>query len=144
MNKSKLLELTDTLLGYHREISEFYSEYAKSAGLTYSGFIILGIIWKEKNVNQKSIMKKSCFPKQTVNTIIKGFITQGILELTPDKENDKRQKIIKLTPNGQKYADKIMLKAQEAEFRAFDIVGEDRAKLLIDIIKTYKENLKIE
>ncbi len=144
MNKPKLIEISDKLLGCHREISELYSEYAKSVGLTFSGLVVLGILWKENNCTQSIIIKKSCLPKQTVNSIIKGFVKLGIINELTESETDKRNKQIKFTKYGKEYADKIMLKTQDAECQALNKIGEENAKLLVKIIGSYKNNLKFE
>ncbi len=143
MNKPKLIKISDLILANHREISELYSEYAKSVGLTFSSLVVLSILWKEKDCTQSIIMKKSCFPKQTVNTIIKSFIKQGILNELTELKSDKRNKLIKFTDFGKKYADDIMLEIQNAECYALDMVGEKKARMLSDIIAEYKNNLKL-
>ncbi len=143
MNKPKLINISDLILANHREISELYSEYAKSVGLTFSSLVVLSILWKEKDCTQSIIMKKSCFPKQTVNTIIKSFIKQGILNELTELKSDKRNKLIKFTDFGKKYADDIMLEIQNAECYALDMVGEKKARMLSDIIAEYKNNLKL-
>ena len=141
MNKPKLIEISDKILSYHREISDLYNEYAKSVWLTFSSFVVLGILWKESNCTQSIIIKKSCLPKQTVNSIIKGFLKQNIIKELTELETDKRNKQIQFTEYGKKFADKIMLKVQSAECQALDNIGEDKAKMLIEIIGNYKKNL---
>ncbi|MBQ9245122.1 winged helix-turn-helix transcriptional regulator [bacterium] len=143
MNKPKLIKIANDLLGYHREISEFYSDYAKSAGLTFSSLKVLSILWKESDCTQSLIIRKSFLPKQTVNTIIKTFQKLGIIQQLTESETDKRNKIIKFTENGRKYADNIMLKIEDAECNALNILGEKDAKTLIEVIGKYKSNLKI-
>ncbi len=143
MNKPKLIEISDNLLINHREISEKYSEYAKSIGLTFSSFIVLGILWREKKTNQSHIMKLSCLPKQTVNTIIKSYKEQGIIIQSEGDKKDKRNKYIIFTAEGKKYADKVMQKVKEAEIKALDKIGEEKAQELLVILREYKKNLKL-
>ena len=142
MNKPELKKVTDILLKNHMEITEFYSEYAKSVSLTFSSFKVLGILWKENNCTQSVIIKKSFLPKQTVNTIIRSFINQNIIEELTEMETDKRNKIIKFTQEGKKYADEIMSTVEEVECRALDKLGENKTNLLVQIIEEYKNNLK--
>ena len=142
MDKPKLIQITNNLIGYHREISEFYSEYAKSVGMTFSSFVVLSILWKEQDCTQTTIIKKSFLPKQTVNTIIKSFKNLNIIELLSEAETDKRNKIIKFTKYGKKYADSIMLKVEEIECHALNKLGIEKAQLLVDIIGQYKNILK--
>ena len=37
----------------HLNISDFFSEYAASVGLTFAAFKVLGILYKKKNVLKK-------------------------------------------------------------------------------------------
>ncbi len=143
MNKPKLVEISDKLLINHRELSEKYSEYAKSIGLTYSGFIVLGILWREVKTTQSHIMNISCLPKQTVNTIIKSYKEQGIIIQSEDENKDKRNKYIIFTAEGKKYADKVMKKVKEAEVAALAKIGGEKAQLLLEILTEYKNNLQI-
>ena len=144
MNKPKLIEISDKILSYHREISDLYNEYAKSVGLTFSSFVVLGILWKESNCTQSIIIKKSCLPKQTVNSIIKGFLKQNIIKELTELETDKRNKQIRFTEYGKKFADKIMLKVQSTECQALDNLGEDKAEMLVEIIDDYKTKLNFK
>lgn len=142
MNKLRLIEISNKLLSFHREISELYSDFAKSQGLTFSGFMVLNIIWNESDCTQSTIIKKSCLPKQTVNTIIKGFIKQGIVKNLKELKTDKRNKIIKFTEYGKEFTDKIMLKVQDVECSALNKIGEEKARILVKIINDYKNNIQ--
>ncbi len=143
MNKLKLKKLNAEILDNHREITGFYSEYAKSAGLTLAGLIVLDILSKEAECTQSYIVKKTVLPKQTVNAIIKSFEGQGFVSLSDTITSDRRNKAVKLTEDGKKYAKKIISKIEEAQYRALDILGEEKAQMLVNTFVTYKENLKI-
>lgn len=143
MDKLKLKEQSEKLLKFHREISGFYNEYAKSVGLTYSGLGVLSIIYEESNCTQKTITQKICLPKQTVNSIIKNFCEQGIIEVPFESNVDKRNKVIKFTEKGRQFAEKIISKIKEAEYASLDSLGEENRENLINIIEMYKNNLKI-
>ena len=61
-------------------------------------------------------------PKQTINTILKEFSANGYIELSTDKE-DKRNKLILPTPNGNAYAGKIVEALHKRELFAIDRMG---------------------
>lgn len=144
MDKLKLKEQSEKLLEIHREISGFYNSYAKSAGLTPSGFEVLNIIWEEKECTQITIAQRIFLPKQTVNAIIQKLHKNGIIEILSDSCSDKRNKIIKFTKNGRTFAENIISRAKECEYRALDAVGKEKIEELINIITLYKNNLKID
>lgn len=143
MDKLKLKEQSDKLLKYHIAISGIYHEYAKSVGLTSAGFIVLGIIYEEKNCTQGTIAKITYLPKQTINAIIKAFVKQGIIDNPVELTSDKRNKIIKFTEKGQLYAEKVISKVKQADYRALDSLGAERCEQLVEIVGMYKNNFKI-
>lgn len=141
MNKLKLKEISKKLLEVHREIHRFYSEYAKSVGLTLAGLEVLLIIWEEKECRQNTIVQKSFVPKQTVNAIIQKLIKEDIIELIVE-DSDKRNKIIKYTEKGREYAAPIIEKVKNIEYCALDALGAEKQESLLEIITTYKKNLR--
>ena len=144
VDKLKLKEYSEKLVKFHRDISGFYNDYAKSVGLTYASLGVLGIILNEENCTQTTITQHMCLPKQTINAIIKSFNKHGIIEPPVESDSDKRNKVIILTGKGKDYAEKIMSKVQEAEYAALDSLGEERCKNLIQTIAMYKDSLKIK
>ena len=81
-------------------------------------------------------------PKQTVNTILKEFSSNGYIELLADKE-DKRNKLIILTPEGNAYAGKIVEALHKRELFAIDRMGleniirmNDDTELFINLFRS--------
>ena len=144
MNELKIKEYSEKLWQMHMDISGFYNEYAKSVGLTLTEFKVLDILYRKRALTQKDITTIAYLPKQTVNAIIKGFISKNIIKELTESNLDKRNKEINFTEYGLKYAEKLISKAKEAEYKALDAIGEDEIKILIKLITEYKDNLKIE
>lgn len=128
----------------HLSISDFFSEYAASVGLTFSAFKVLGILYKKKSCTQKDIMQLTYLPKQTVNAIINNFNKQGIIEEPVEAQNDKRNKVITFSEKGKIYADEIMHKIKKATYKALDNMGDINRVNLIKSITQFRENLKLE
>lgn len=137
-------EYHDKIWQVHLSISDFFSEYAASVGLTFAAFKVLGIICKKKVCTQKDIMQLTFLPKQTVNGIINNFSKQGIIQEPFEAENDKRNKVITFTSKGRLYAEEIICKIREATFRALDNIGEEKRNALIESISLFRQNLYIE
>lgn len=140
----EIKEHSERLLKIHREITDFYVNYAKSVGLTYSAMNVLAIIWEENGCNQCDITRKTYLPKQTVSAIIKSFNEKGIIEPPVESSSDKRNKVINFTPNGKEFADKIMQRVRESEYRSFEKLGDEKRKNLIETIELFKNNLEIQ
>lgn len=141
----EISEHSARLLQIHREITDFYSNYAKSVGLTYSSMSVLAIIWeeKEKGCNQRDITLKTYLPKQTVNAIIKSFKEQEIIEPPVESNSDKRNKVINFTEKGRAFADKVMTRIKEAEYNSLEKLGDEKRKKLIETIELFKKNLEV-
>jgi len=144
MYSPKLEEQAETLFQYHRDVAGFYNDLARSEGLTLASLTVLHVLLKEKNCTHKTIADATYFPKQTVNAIIKSFKDKGIINPPVESASDKRNKVLTFTVSGRKYALDIVKKAKSIELHALDILGEENRKILIDIIKTYKDNLKLK
>ncbi len=144
MEKLTVEECSEKLWQMHISVSGFYNDYAKSTGLTLATLKVLSILHKDEPCTQKYITQLTYLPKQTVNVIIKGFMEQGYIEELQENNFDKRNKLLALTSNGRKYADSIILKARDAEYRALEKIGEKRRAALIEAIELYRENLSIE
>ncbi len=148
MDKLKLKEQSEQLIKFHRDISGFYNDYAKSVGLTYASLEVLGIIWYGKcclqeEITQKTVTQKAYLPKQTVNAIIKAFIKHDLIKPLVESGLDKRNKVIEFTENGKEFAEKVITKMKEAEYNALDSLGEEKRIALVEIISQYRDNLKI-
>lgn len=143
MDKLKIEEYSEKLWQIHIGVSGFYNEYAKSVGLTLAEFKVLAILKKVENPTQAKIVQLAYLPKQTVNVIIKGFLKKELIK-TIESDTDKRNKVISFTNKGKKYADELISKAKDIEYRALASMGEERIKSLLDAITTYKNNLKVE
>ena len=106
-----------------REENAMYDDRAKEQGLSSSSALILYSLYEAKEkCTQKSISQMWSIPKQTVNTILKDFSANGYIELSTDKE-DKRNKLIMLTPKGKVYAGKIVEALHKRELFAIDRMG---------------------
>lgn len=144
MEKLTVEECSEKLWQMHIDVSGFYYDYARSVGLTLAAMKVLTILYKEKSCTQKYIIHLTYLPKQTVNVIIKGLIKQGYIEELKEEIADKRNKIIALTKSGREYADKIISKARDAEYRALEKIGEKMRTALLEAIAHYRNNLSIE
>ena len=144
MNKLNVQECSKLLWEMHISVSRFYNEYAKSVGLTLQSLKVLSILHRERSCTQKDITQLSYLPKQTVNAIIKGFNEQGIVTNPVESNSDKRNKNISLTEKGLEYAEKIISKARNAEYKALEKLGEERRTAMVEAIVFYRNNLTLE
>ena len=143
MDKLKIEEYSEKLWQIHIGVSGFYNEYAKSVGLTLAEFKVLAILYKTENPTQVKITQLAYLPKQTVNAIIKGFLKKELIELI-ESPTDKRNKVLSFTKSGYEYANNLISKAKDLEYRALSSIGEEKIKSLIEVMTMYRDNLKVE
>ena len=122
-NREEKFEQLQRFYALWREENAVYDDWAREQGLSSNSALILYTLYEEKeNCTQKSISQMWSIPKQTVNTILKDFSANGYIELSTDKE-DKRNKLIMLTPEGKAYAGKIVEALHKRELFAIDRMG---------------------
>ena len=67
-----------------------YDEYAKNNGILMNTFLVLNVLFYEKDgITQKEICKRTFESKQTVNLIVKSLLKDGYVTLEENTE-DKR------------------------------------------------------
>lgn len=123
-----------------KALEHVYEAYAKSRGLTYMSFTVLGIIYDNPDCcTQKLICEHSLYTKQSVNAIVKSFWEQGYVKLIEEK-NDRRNKRVVFTENGSKYADEIIGRFSIVEKQAMAHLSDKQWELLIEMADTFEKH----
>ena len=100
--------------------------------------LILYLQLTTKNCTQTIICKNLSLPKQTVNIAITYFYKKGYVKLIENPEN-RREKTIHFTEEDKKYAENIILRFQECEYRAVKRIGLENIEIFIKILNLYAE-----
>lgn len=124
-----------------RSIDKLYDEYAKSIGLTYLGLNVLNVIYETGTCMQKTICEKTRLPKQSVNVIIRSLWKQGYIEMK-ELDTDRRNKEIRLSESGKKYAEQTIGKLLMAEKSAMEQLTHEQRQSMVDLIKQVEINLR--
>lgn len=113
-----------------QEYNYMYEEWAKANGISVNCLLVLSAIHEGgEDCTQRKISQRWMIPKQTVNMILKEFEKKGLVELLPMQE-DKRNKAIRFTPEGNEYADTIIAKLRKVELYVIGEMGIERMKRL--------------
>ena len=118
-----------------KESNIIYEEWAKSHGLSANSLLILESLY-DGVCTQKAISQKWCIPKQTINTILKDLEKQGYLELTAMIQ-DRRNKQIRLTPEGKLFVDTIITQILEKELYIIQQMGLEHMKSMNDGLELF-------
>ncbi len=96
-----------------------YARWAQRRGLTDTTLFILWVIEKyPDSCTLRLICEKLSLPKQTAASALNGLERRGYLRRIPHPR-DKRNKLIRFTPEGREYAEPLLRPMEEAENRAF-------------------------
>lgn len=144
MDQLTLQEQTALLFRSWRSIEKLYDQYAKSLGMTSIGLIILEMIYsspEDESCTQKTICEQTHLPKQSVNGFIKSFWEQGYVEMK-EVRSDRRNKELRLSESGKKYAETIIGKILETEQKVFGQFTHDQRQEIIKLFQNTEISLK--
>lgn len=121
-----------------------YENYAKENGLQGRSLqILLWIYYNQKGVSQSYLVEKTLLSKQVVNATIQVWQKKGYIELV-STENDKRQKLVKLTEKGNQISKKILDPLETVEVRALSTLSYEERQLFQTLFSKYTQALKKE
>ncbi len=138
---SELQEQIRQYCSYLHEWNASYEDYARSVGLSYTSLNILSALYGMENCTQKMLCESCFLPKQTVNTTITAFYKKGWVRLEELPE-DRRNKTIHFTPEGQAAADEIMQRVRESELKSMGALSEAERLVLLSVTKRYVAGCK--
>lgn len=131
----------------HAQIHDFNRLYYKIVGLYARLDNALGInaylckvlhgLEISNLCTQKDIAQLYEMPKQTINNVILSLQKQGFVEakISP---NDKREKLIYLTPSGKIYAQDLIAQYTIFEQRIYQRLGTQKLEKLIEIFGDFE------
>lgn len=113
-----------------RQTNRVYEDWAKRHGTSDCCLLtLISISECEEPCTQKNISRHWAMPKQTVNMVLKDLERKRYVELTPLPQ-DKRNKQIRFTESGKRYAESILTELRNVEFAVIDKMGVERIRRL--------------
>lgn len=122
---------------------DLYRIWAKRHNLNYNALVILYTLDDYKVCTQKQICEWWALPKQTVHGILLEFEKKEYITMIENAEN-KRERLISFTKQGEVYASSILKKLHKMEEMAMEKLGDEQRNLLIACNNNYYELLKEE
>ncbi len=121
-----------------------YEDWAKQYHLSYYELLIFVSLWDEEEFcTQRMLRDQWTLPKQTVHSILKNFEKKNWVYLE-SMERDRRNKAIYLTKEGRKFVKRVMEDLQFCEQTAWEKLGEQRRKALLENTALYLKYFKGE
>ena len=118
-----------------------YDEYAKRNGMMMKTLLVVNVLFYAMDgMTQKEISQRTFQSKQTVNLIIKNLLAENYVTVTEVPDN-KRNKIVRMTDAGRAYCEKAVRHITWAEDTAMSLFTPEEQKQLIELSRTFTENL---
>lgn len=121
------------------ESDGLYNSVIEKSGLSTSELMTLYCVSNGINT-QSAISKKLYMPKQTINSAVKKFETQGVLQLVGTLGNDKL-KTLALTPKGEELVKDKVLAMDKVEEAVWAELNEDEREQLVRLTARFNKLL---
>ena len=119
-----------------------YEFYARQHALTAKELFVLDILWfAPDGCLQSDICSRLSATKQTISAIVKKFLKQGYVTLE-ESSTDRRNKIVRFTEAGLRYAEEIIPPAAKAEVDALAELSDEDITELVRITTLFSCHMK--
>jgi len=118
-------------------ITRKYKPLLDKLDLTYTQYIVMMVLWEEKQVNEKLLCEALCLKSNTVTPLLKKLEDKGYIKKKKDK-NDERNLVITLTESGEKLQDKALC-VPESIAKEFHLTSEEATSLYTILYKMLDE-----
>ena len=108
-------------------ITRKYKPLLDELDLTYTQYIVMMVLWEEKQVNEKFLCEALCLKSNTVTPLLKKLQAKGYIEKRKDS-SDERNLSITLTKAGEDLKDQA-LRVPECIAREFCLTSDEAAAL---------------
>ena len=129
-------EIVNEINSLLNQSTYLYAQYAQENRISYVEMMVLyALLNTDAPLTQIELGAYYVISKQSLNFAVKKYKTEGFI-LTVQDEKDKRQKYLKLTSSGEKYAHSVLYKMMKIEDEVTAILG-DKNKAIIDGLEMY-------
>ena len=118
-------------------ITRKYKPLLDKLDLTYTQYIVMMVLWEEKQVNEKFLCEALCLKSNTVTPLLKKLEDKEYIKKSKDK-GDERNLVITLTEEGEKLQDNA-LGVPECIAREFHLTPEEALELYRVLYKILDE-----
>ena len=118
-------------------ITRKYKPLLDKLDLTYTQYIVMMVLWEEKQVNEKLLCDALCLKSNTVTPLLKKLEDKGYIKKEKDK-SDERNLVITLTKTGEKLQDKALC-VPETIAKEFHLTPEEATSLYRILYKMLDE-----
>lgn len=114
-------------------ITRKYKPLLDELDLTYTQYIVMMVLWEEKQVNEKFLCEALCLKSNTMTPLLKKLEAKGYIDKKRDS-HDERSIVITLTKKGERLQDKALC-VPESIAREVDLTPEEAQALYTVLYK---------
>lgn len=123
-------------------ITRRYKPLLDDLDLTYTQYIVMMVLWEERQVNEKYLCEALCLKSNTLTPLLKKLEDKGYIKKVRAKE-DERNLVITLTDIGDNLKEKALC-VPESIAKEFSLTAEEAAFLYRILYKILDENKEKE
>ena len=118
-------------------ITRKYKPLLDKLDLTYTQYIVMMVLWEERQTNEKFLCEALCLKSNTLAPLLKKLETKGYVAKAKDS-SDERNLVITLTESGEALKEKALC-VPEGIAREFNLTPEEAMSLYQILYKMIDE-----
>ena len=127
-------KIENDIADYYRsyfQMDSVYNDWALVNKIQDTTLFVLDELNKQQPTSQSSLKRRLGYSKQTISSSLRRLEADGLI-VRQRAEGDRRNKLIYLTPRGKEYAGALLARLHAAESRAFQTLGEEECRRVLD------------
>lgn len=122
-------------------LDHIYSEFSRACGLSDCAYwMLVDTSTAGGSVAVSRLTSEWFYSKQTINSAIKTLTARGFAALE-FAEGSRKNKVVRLTEAGMRFAEQYALPAQEAEQQAFEVLEPWEQREIMRLIEKFSHAL---
>jgi DNA-binding MarR family transcriptional regulator len=109
-------------------------------GVTIGMWFFLRVLWEEDGLSQRELSRRIGMMEPTTVSAIDTMVKRGFVVRLVDGD-DKRRRLVRLTPKGRKLKQKLLPLAYEVNLDSAKGFGPEEIETLQDLLLRLKENM---
>lgn len=122
-------------------LDHIYSEFSRACGLSDCAYwMLVDTSTAGGSIAVRRLTSEWFYSKQTINSAIKTLTARGFATLE-FAEGSRKNKVVRLTEAGMRFAEQYALPAQEAEQQAFEVLEPWEQREIMRLIEKFSHAL---
>lgn len=122
-------------------LDHIYSEFSRACGLSDCAYwMLVDTSTAGGSIAVSRLTSEWFYSKQTINSAIKTLTARGFATLE-FAEDSRKNKVVRLTEAGMRFAEQYALPAQEAEQQAFEVLEPWEQREIMRLIEKFSHAL---